>query len=427
MNIRIKDNIKRIFYSRLGRTLRFLPEQLILNKRCKECRKHLDNIEKKYKHEKKIKVAFLLVYPEIWNSSASIFEYLNKNESTEAYIIALPKLPKKTPNEAYAKISAKFNNVIRGYNEDTGRWFDLKIFAPDYVFYTRPYAVEYPDNMKPEIVSSYCKLCYLTYGFDFTSGYHIEVGYNLKMMPYMHMIFCDGPSSLIYCEKLFSKEGNYKKIYDIGYPRFDLLYRLKFQLPVKGKIQTILWVPRWSLERLANDGSSYFDFIEDLLLFFSQAENKELNLIIRPHPLMFSNFVKKGVMSQSEVDDIYQRISKIPNVQFDLESDYLRSAGAADLVIADFTSLIIEYLMLDIPVIYCGSSDKFDEIGHLLDECMYHISDYSSVTNAINDILANGDKMKASRAEVINKISKGFDGKIGQRFVDEIIKDYYKE
>lgn len=422
MNYSVKDILKMIYYSRFGSIIRYLPERIVLNNRCKVCRKSLDFIRKSDK-KKIIRVVFLMEYPEVWNSSKTVFESLNNSDKAEAYIITLPKYPNLDYNDTFLTFSNLYTNVIKGY--DSGKWFDLEAFAPDYVFYTRPYAKEYPDELKPAQVSKYAKLCYLPYGFDFTEGYHIQVQYNLHTFPYMYMVFCDDSSAKKYCDKMFRNEGDYKKVFDIGYPRFDLLYRLKKSIVSDVKKTTILWVPRWSLERLANDGSSYFDFIEILINFFTSGSKNNLNLIIRPHPLMFGNFVKNGVMSKYEVDNIHDRINAIDNISFDTNSDYLISARQADLIIADFTSMLIEYVMLDKPVIYCGSTAKFTEVGRKVDKAMYHLSDYKDVINGIETFLSEGDTMKEIRATVISELSKGNDGKIGDRITEQIIKDYF--
>ena len=67
-----------------------------------------------------------------------------------------------------------------------------------------------------------------------------------------------GDSSYEYCKKLARNE-TLRKIYNIGYPRFDVVNRLKTSENAQGKEKfTILWTPRWSVESLANDGTSFF-------------------------------------------------------------------------------------------------------------------------------------------------------------------------
>ena len=422
MNIKLKNLIKGIYYSSLGSALRRYPSKLVYKKRnatnlSYECVNH------KNRKKSKVVVLFLLEMPEIWNACKSVFEAIETNELGEAYIITLPQYPNIENYPAKRFFALNSGNVINAYNENTDTWFDLHNLDPDYIFYTRPYDKEYPDDYKPVNTCKYAKLCYIPYGFEFTKGYHIEVEYNLSFLPYTYMLFFEGITSKKYCE-FFCKEDN-KKLYELGYPKFDMSFRVKNEIKHVNERKTFLWTPRWSIETLANDGTSYFELIEPLLQFFSDEKNASLNLIIRPHPLMFDNFIKNGVMSKKNVDDITSKIDSLPNVSFDKNADYLESISRADYVISDFTTLLIEYLVFEVPVLYCGKTDKFDAIGRIMDDSMYHYLDYESISDAIEDFIINGDIKKDIRHEAMKTISKSFDGMIGNRITNAIIQDYF--
>ncbi len=422
MNRALKERLKMVYYSNFGHVVRFLPEHLKYEIRYKEFKQSVKAIENQ-SFDETIKVVFLLEFPEMWNSCKSVFEAMQQSENVEPYLIVLPKYPDLNNYPAFEFAKSIEGNVIEGFNSSTREWFDISELKPNYVFYSRPYAKEYPNAYKPCNLSKYAKLCYIPYGFEFIKGYHIEVEYNLDFFPYVYMLFFEGQTSRAYCET-FCKNRNDKKLFEVGYPKFDLTYKTRREFPHENVARTFLWTPRWSVETMANDGTSYFELIEPLISYFTDEKHKDLNLIIRPHPLMFTNFIKNGIMSKGSVEELFHRIDCIPNISFDKNSDYLKSISVADYVISDFTSMLVEYVLFDLPILYCGKSDKFDSTGKQLDSVMYHISDYKSVEDALDDFIARGDIFKSKRKTVLDKLSNGFDGKIGERIANAIISDY---
>lgn len=59
------------------------------------------------------------------------------------------------------------------------------------------------------------------------------------------------------------------------------------------KNKTFLWIPRWTTPADDNEKSTFLMYKDFLLNYFSN--NAELSLIIRPHPLMFDNYIKKDI------------------------------------------------------------------------------------------------------------------------------------
>ena len=421
MNNKLKNIIKGIYYSAPCRMARKYPSKIQFLKRCRSAVR-----ERKIEQTKhaKIRAVFLLEVPEMWNACRSVYEAMLSMENVEPYLIVLPKYPNIDDYPALDFSRSIAGNVIQAYDPLTKKWFNLEKFKPDYLFYSRPYAKEYPDFYKPHCTSKYTRICYIPYGFEFIKGYHIEVEYNMDFFPYAYMLFFEGETSRSYCD-FYCKGLDQVKMFEIGYPKFDLSYYKKMELQREKNRTTFLWTPRWSLETLANDGTSYFELIEPLIAYFSNPMHSALNLIIRPHPLMFPNFVKNGVMTQQDVDSLFEKIEKIPNISFDKNIDYLESLSISDYVISDFTSMLIEYLLFEIPVLYCGKSDKFDKVGQLIDSTMYHFSDYDDISMALDSFIKDGDKHEKKRKKALDYLCKGFDGKIGDRIAKTIVDDYY--
>ena len=60
----------------------------------------------------------------------------------------------------------------------------------------------------------------------------------------------------------------------------------------------VLWTPRWSTDPYIG-GSNFFKY-KDVILGLAR-KKKDILFILRPHPLMFDNFVKTSEMTETEV------------------------------------------------------------------------------------------------------------------------------
>jgi CDP-glycerol glycerophosphotransferase (TagB/SpsB family) len=250
----------------------------------------------------------------------------------------------------------------------------------------------------------------------FASGIHYEIEYNNPALNNLYMIFAD--NSYTY-EYLISKSRivmilKGRKVFNIGYPRFDLI-----EEEINSDIHTILWLPRWSADKF-NNISHFIDYFDKLMMFFT--EHKNLNLIIRPHPLMFSNFISKGILSNDDVNNIKNKVKDMDNVKFDTNADYLITFKESDILVADFTTLIIEYFMTSKPIVLCDDNFCFNQAGKIMDDGLYHIDSWNELENVIEEVVNKGDKLYGYRKSVLKQFFNS-DEKVGKIIADIIFKD----
>lgn len=61
---------------------------------------------------------------------------------------------------------------------------------------------------------------------------------------------------------------------------------------------------------------------------------------------MFKNFIDLKIISANDYKKIMEEIEKINNISFDKNIDYLVSLSTSDILISDFTSLLIEFFIM---------------------------------------------------------------------------------
>ena len=378
----------------------------------------------------KIKIAFIIEYPEVWNSVKSVY-YAAKRMDIDVIVICVPKSKTQSniyvANEENDAYNYLFNDEnIQVYNAlRNGKWFNLEEYNPDYVFYTRPYNSEYPLPYKTSKVSSYAKVCYIPYAFSQTTGFLFDMTFNWNFMLNTYVTFCPSKIRLDECKKKFAwqvlKKTNYYEYF--GFPRFDLLK----DLDEKDKKRfTILWLPRWFVnDERGNKKSHFIEYLPYIFNFMNQ--HQEVQLIIRPHPLMFKTMVEKNIKSKEEVDEIISAINNASNISLDNGSDYIPTFEKTDILLADFTSLLVEYFVTGKPIIYCDDANDFNDDAILLNSTYYHAKEWKDIEKIIFRLRDGNDSKIDVRKKVISEIMPTNTGNIGTDIIEYLIEDYKKE
>ena len=187
------------------------------------------------------------------------------------------------------------------------------------------------------------------------------------------------------------------------------------------KRQCVLWTPRWSVDE-KNDRSFFFDYFDTLIEYF--INHTEMRLIIRPHPLMFKNFIDMGILTTEKYNQIINRVNDIHNIDWDKNYNYLESFSKADILISDFSTLVIEYFITNKPIIYCGGNvNTFNDIGKKMAEGLYHVSNKEELINEIEYLSNNFDIYFEKNKGFINSNLK-VKNNIGTEIKEAIVDTY---
>ncbi len=361
----------------------------------------------------------------------TVYEAALQNPQIRALLLILPvKVNSKCVSWTYSDINfytKNYSNVCKAYDEETKTWFDLKRYKPDYIIYERPYGNCLPYTYRSDQTVEYAKVIYIPYGYILTKS---EDLLNIVLPPdflrNMSIFFASWEGVENYCREYF-KENKYKnrKVVNLGFPRFDLTNTISGK---KYDEFTILWIPRWTVAGVnskdTSEETSFFEF-KDCIIDRCKIKKDEF-WMIRPHPLAFQNYLAHGLMSDEEVDEYKESIKCMSNAALDNQKDYLPGFERADVLLADFSSLIIEYYITGKPIIYCGNVEALPM--EELKKSVYIANDWGQVVFYIEELKAGVDPLRAVREEVIRKkIGIRDDLCIGENIVRYIINDYNNE
>ena len=293
---------------------------------------------------------------------------------------------------------------------------DMAEYELDYLFMTAPYDAYYPENLRSDRLANQTLLCCIPYAY---------IGaYNFFPVsiprPFFRNVFCTFVAMTEEKDWLLkyfgdSVERGNRKILDIGYPSLE-------QIPVREPMENgrIMWTPRWSYDRQVG-GSNFFEYYDTVCEIKETYPQREL--VIRPHPMMFDQFVRKGMMSEKDVENCKQEIAN-RNIGLDEDSDLNTALENTAILITDFSSIIMQFFMTERPIIYCHS-----EIIHLdhdyekLMEGIYVANNEEEIKRALYEIIENGDPLREKRKRIREEIFKKCQGTI-ERVIRTLEEDH---
>ena len=396
-------------------------------------RKSVDNYGFHIKECKKVKscdapkkVVFLINFPESWNSVKSIYAESQKLSNVETYVLAVPQMNdenRKCPdirdieNAAYDFFVQ--NNIEAIKANQNGEWFDLGSINPDYVIYTRPYNVSYPEAYKSFNVCRYSKIFYIPYAYSMLGGEMIYGVLPEEFILSTHKVFLANESRKNECIETFPCYNNRNRYEYLGFPRFDL-YNSGNEERQDSRF-TIAWMPRWTTNDLSErqKSSHFLSYYKDFLEYAEK--NPDVKIIIRPHPKMFNHYLTTGILSQEEVDAFDERCKKSGNVFIDRDRDYINTIKNSDVLVADYTSLIAEFFMTGKPIVFCDTADGLNPEGERICSNLYYAESFSQVIEKISAIQNGNDVDFAKRKSIIRELLPENSGGIGKKILETIV------
>lgn len=369
----------------------------------------------------KIRIGFLVQMPEVWDSESGLYEEFKSRTDCEVVMIVVPPY-----DFSHSHISKDYSNnyfltqypeAVRAFDEN-GEVINIRSLNLDYVFYQRPYDHYLPTDLKSYMMMRYAKCCYIPYGYSFTDDYaHLLV--NPLFYPSLYFAFPASENTLKIMEKPVLKRINQglQHFEYLGYPPFEPF--LELQKPQQSRVKTVLWTPRWSYNSRIG-GSHFFEYKD----YFLELNNiyPELKCVFRPHPMMFEEFEKKGLMSAQDISDFISLIES-NGIDYDHGIPVLESFKKTDLLITDISAIMIPFFITGRPMIYCDSGCSFSEAEKDLQECIYIARNLDELKYYVKEIERGNDYLFEKRQALIRReFSKSEDSV--KRIARRIMKDF---
>lgn len=340
-----------------------------------------------------IKVGFIVQMPELWDKQSEVYELMLHNDSFDPWLIIVPAYDNKNDRienygdekEFYIKMS--YGKYILAF--DKGEWHDIQNDDFDYLFYQRPYDAYLPTVLSSNHTSKYTRICYIPYATPEMKNTGI---YPYGFFKNVYFGFMEDESAANYNSRRFHIEPD-TRFLNLGYPVFEKCMSLGSVCSYK----KVLWTPRWSYHPIVG-GSHFFEYVNKLADYpWGDAE-----LIVRPHPMMWGNFLKEKRITEEEISVIEKKWQQ-HGITVDQNKEIETTFLDIDILISDRSSIIPMFFMTGKPIIYC---EKPSDYGPLFSDILpgiYVAKEWNDVKNYLSKLLDGHDEKKKIREDIIKQ------------------------
>lgn len=339
-------------------------------------------------------VVFIFYLLELFNGIEYLYNYMKKHDNFNPILLLTPKLDNRSSRD-----NSDVKDYLKKNNYDFIEYidnFDITSLKPNYIFYSTPYMTLFPEKIHCKYIYKICKICYFSYGYTIYDIKDVDIFGIDNIKKYFSYIFIE--NEFVY--------SNYKKYIDkrffiTGHPKVNYLLNRDITYTKNSVIKNILWSPRWIPENSNFD--KYYNY------FLKLADNKNINLYIRFHPLDCNN--KRIFLF---------RIRKYKkNIIIDKEPLYIKLFDKIDIFISDLSTMITEFYPTGKPIIY--TEHKNNKPNDFMKELkLYKVTNQKELDIKILDLINNNDEFKNTRKKVINKYYNKYNA---SKNICDILKD----
>lgn len=357
---------------------------------------------KKEAHEK-INVLFVCHRPALWVNLKDVYETLKADPLFDVKILAVPQRNKIKGRSYFhehfdGEGAEEFwagENCIPGYNYETGKWVDVESLAPDYVFFQQPYNIARPNCLLSSNVSRYAKIVYLTYYVQMELLDRAEQCTPVDFMRDLSFYFAQNEEDRKFVEgRLYRGGPNICRIKVTGHPRLEKMGEKPAEectLWHDPDSFKILWTPRWTTRE---GNCHFFNYREPLINWCKSHKNVEL--MFRPHPQAFKEYISNGDMTEEQEKQIREEFSR-GAFQLDEGKDFYPQMFSSDVLVSDSSSLMIDYYFTGHPIVYCASNGVHDTFTEKLSPGLYWLNTWEEVEKTLDDLYNGKDELKECR------------------------------
>ena len=297
------------------------------------------------------------------------------------------------------------------------KYLDLRHFSPDIVFYDEPQSITKVQS--PDVVSKYALTMYCSYGSCISNGNNEHEETYKSLTTY----FVDNDFTK---KNLLEYGFCADNLVVAGQPKIDAYLKpINFENKLwKTDKKHIIFAPHFSFSDATELKFGTFNW--NYKFFFDYAKNHpEFEFILKPHPSLKREIVKRKLMSFSDMQSYFKGWDELENAAVDESGNYLDMFRTSDLLITDCNSFLFEYLPSKKPVIQLinPKSKGHNEFGKKIIEGYYKAHNISEIEEYIEKILIKGeDSLKEKRQEIIDNILK-----IPTNGVSQVVYDYVND
>ena len=368
---------------------------------------------------RKIRVGFIAQMPEVWNKNAAVFEAMLADNRFDPFLLAVPSFDlKKNALNPYGPELAFFKEKYPAERiltcETLGKDFEnISEQGFDYLIYQRCWEMYLPKALHARSVLRHTKTIYIPYCFDLI--HEPKSYYEISFFRYTYLTFA---SSAAQRDQMI-RYGVRRIVFE-GYPSVEESVKMAEERRSPGQ-KTVLWTPRWT-EADFYGGTSFYAFREDFLQF--KKDHPEIRCTFRPHPLLYENTVREKKMTEEELSTLMKAYEEA-GIIIDRNPDVNDTLLETDVLLTDFSSIIMNAFMYRLPILYLKSLPEAAtyEPFTSVTTTLYYPKTWAETCSLTERLLSGDDPKNGERAAVLGRICEEYAGS-AERILTYLDKDY---
>ena len=360
------------------------------------------------------RVAFLCHMPALWSKLEPVYLEARDAVDFDPIVIAAHR-DAEVRRETARFLTSKGVRVEGTADQPT---VDLKALKPDYAFHSVPYEHFYHEQLRPEIVCRYARLCYVPYvgQLIYSSGV-AETTYHPLYFRLLRLIFLSDEWEKNRLLKTFGWPSRAEGVKVVGSPHAETVATAaKRSTTGVSARPRVLWTPRWN----TSEGNCHFFDHRNLLLEMS--ERGEIDFTFRPHPLCLPHLLSTGELTQSEHDNYLERIARCAHAKIDA-GDYMQALDEHEVFVSDMSSVLGDSFLTGKPVVYTHRVNHFNELGQFMAEGFYWVRTPPELSATLLALASGEDPLKEKRAVLLAAFRASQPSGAAQRILEYLRAD----
>ena len=378
-----------------------------------------------------IRVAFLPLYTEAWDSFAEVYERMSKDDRFEVRVFTINRKLTGDPEFHGQGEAYDYLNSIKVQNTMIGSVDELRAFAPDYTFINYPWQRNYEEQYRVDQLVKFTKIAYIPYFLlpMVTEPWDVGVAghyYRQRSHQLASLIFTQDRNT----KRAFglTERGN-KYVKFTGSPKIDsMMKRARKAKRVMRSRYRIVWAPHHSYGPLWLNFGTFAQMHNQMLDF--AAKHKDVDIVFKPHPFLLGTMTGRELMSQQELDDWLKAWDALPNTSTNTDSDYVNVFVNSDMLICDGISFLGEYpLITGRPAVFIENKDHwaFSPLGETIAKTTVGFKSFEDFANSFEKLKTEGLPDRSQEIENFMDEAIPFPRKAARKIIKAVVKDFAKK
>lgn len=375
---------------------------LDLNQTVRNLNQTVNLISKKIKKDNNFICAFIIHNVEAWDSIGSVIAEFSQDSRFTPIIFSVNR---RFPGEKSFIDEDKVHKFLSSQNIDHIRlnnknsYLDLdiiKTLSPDIIFRQSQWDYDYPPGFATENLR-FAKLYYIPYEImNFLDGVDENINNS-----YFHQS-CE----LVFSANSYSKEqdeklSTLKNHIVTGHPKVEVFQNAKPSWPIaESDNYKVIWGAHHSIFDGWSNFGMFLSIYKEMLVFAKN--NQDIDIIFSPHPALvtiMNNIEDEGL--RSDFDNFITEWNALSNTGYSIFSTYSSIFKAADLLLIDGISWLLEFQLEKKPIIFLERKNHlpFDGNGIKISEGLNAVNDIHQALNMLIEFKDGKADTKKSNQE----------------------------